>query len=435
MLRARLFVVGLTLRMAVILLMLMAAAPLLARQPRVAPEIATGTSTIRGRVIDSVTKAPVAGCSIRITTSGGLAQRVTDLAGTYELKDVAAGTYALMPIECPGYLRSCFGGYTPEGAPLCSTVDIARDQQRDSVDVSVIPGAIARGQVMTFDGKPATRASVRLGRGMKGEPTFMVTPVTTDTEGRFELINLPAGEWRLEVEIPPVPGGLRPPIVYYPGGLSWEDAVGVKLTAGKVTDRLTITVPRINENALTVIVPPPDATIDDIAVSVLRESPLITQRLEVNSEGIARLKGVVPGRYFAWARAASRDKRWAAFEVIDFIEDNYEARLHLMPTGSIAGRIVTDKGDPPPLGGVMVGASWVYDGVEVNPLDFDETPAGLDGSFRIDNLFGTRKLQLRGLDVDWDVAAIRQDRTDVTSSGVVVISDATTPATIVLRKR
>jgi hypothetical protein len=106
-----------------------------------------------------------------------------------------------------------------------------------------------------------------------------------------------------------------------------------------------------------------------------------------------------------------------------------------MPTGSIAGRIITDKGDPPPLAGVMVGASWIYDGVEVNPLDFDETPAGLDGSFRIDNLFGTRKLQLRGLDVDWEVAAIRQDRTDVTSSGVVVISDATTPATIVLRRR
>jgi hypothetical protein len=414
--------------------MLPAATTLLGQQPRIAPEIATGTSTIRGRVTDSITKAPVAGCSIRITSSGGVATRVSDLAGTYEFKDIAAGNYFFL-LECPGYLRSCFPVTNVDGAPPCSSVDLVRDQQRDHVDISVIPGAIARGQVMTYDGRPVTRASVRLGRGMKGEPTFLVTPVTTDTEGRFELVNLPAGEWRLEVEIPPVPGGLRPPIVYYPGGLSWEDAIGVKLTAGKITDRLTITMPRINENALTVIVPPPDATIDNIAVSVLRESPLITQRLEVNSEGIARLKGVVPGRYFAWARAASRDKRWAAFEVIDFIEDNYEARLHLMPTGSIAGRIITDKGDLPPLAGVMVGASWIYDGVEVNPLDFDETPAGLDGSFRIDNLFGTRKLQLRGLDVDWEVAAIRQDRTDVTSSGVVVISDATTPATIVLRRR
>jgi len=421
--------------MAVILLMLPAAAPLPAQQPRVAPEIATGTSTIRGRVIDSVTKAPVAGCSIRITTSGGLANRVTDLAGTYELKDVAAGTYGLMPIECPGYLRSCYGGYAPDGAPLCTTVDLVRDQERDNIDISVIPGAIARGQVMTFDGKPVTRASVRLGRGMKGEPTFMVTPVTTDTEGRFELVNLPAGEWRLEVEIPPVAGGLRPPIVYYPGGLSWEEAGGVELTVGKVTDRLTITLPRINENTLTVVVPPPDATIGDIAVSVLRESPLIVQRIDLNVEGVGTLKGVLPGRFFVSARASSRDKHWAAFEVVDFIEDSYEARLQLMPTGSIAGRIVTDKGDLPPLAGVIVGASWIYDGAEVNPLAVDEARAALDGSFRIDHLFGTRQLQLRALDVDWEVAAIRQDRTDVTSSGVVVVPDATTQATIVLRKR
>jgi hypothetical protein len=159
------------------------------------------------------------------------------------------------------------------------------------------------------------------------------------------------------------------------------------------------------------------------------------QRIDLNVEGVGTLKGVVPGRFFVSARASSRDKQWAAFEVVDFIEDSYEARLQLMPTGSIAGNIVTDKGDLPPLAGVMAGASWIYDGNEVNPLAVDEAPAALDGSFRIDHLFGTRKLQLRALDVDWEVAAIRQGRTDVTSSGVVVVPDATTQATIVLRKR
>ena len=189
----------------------------------------------------------------------------------------------------------------------------SRDQEREDVNFLVVPGAIARGQVMTFDGRPVTRASVRLGRGMRGEPTATNASATTDIEGHFELTNLPAGEWRLEVEIPPVPGGLRPPVVYYPGGLSWEEAGGVALEAGKVTDRLTITVPRINENILTIVVPPADATISDIAVSVLRESPLAVQQIDLNVEGVGMLKGIMPGRYFVTARAASRDKQWAAY--------------------------------------------------------------------------------------------------------------------------
>ena len=70
-----------------------------------------------------------------------------------------------------------------------------------------------------------------------------------------------------------------------------------------------------------------------------------------------------------------------------------------------------------------------------NPLAVDEAKVAPDGSFRIDNLFGTRKLQLRALGLEWEVAAVRQDRTDVTESGVIVVPDTIARATIVLRRR
>jgi hypothetical protein len=419
--------IGLRRRVGVISLIALAAIPLGARQ-FAPPPIAPGTSAIRGRVLDNVTKAPVAGCAIRAGTGGSFTSLVTDQGGAYEIRDVAAGQYYFR-IQCPSHLSICLGA-----DPSCA-VDVARDQERVGIDFTVVPGAIARGQVMTFDGRPVTRARVRLGRGMLGEPTFPATPSTTDTEGRFELLNLPAGEWRLEVEVPAVPGGMRPPIVYYPGGLSWEDATGVSLEAGKVSDRLTIVVPRINENVLTVVVPPADATISAVVVSVLQQSPLAVRQIALNAEGIGTVKGVLPGRYFVAARAASSDKQWAGFEVIDFIEDSYEARLQLAPTGSITGRIIVESGALPSLETAMVGAAWIYDGEEVNPLIFDEARATPDGSFRVDHLFGTRRLQVRGLDVGWEVAAVRQGRADVTANGIVVIPDSAIDATIVLRRR
>jgi len=420
---------------------LLLAATTVTAQQRTMPSIPKGTSTIRGHVIDSLTKEPVAGCVLRAGASGHFDTLVSGPDGAYELKDIAADDY-FFTVQCPGHLMNCLG---PDVAPSSADreialrrtclIEVVRDQQRDGVNFLVIPGAIARGRVLSFDGRPIAEANVRLGRGLGGEPVAMGTAAVTDKEGRFELSNLSAGEWRLEVEIPPAPGGLRPPIVYYPGGLSWEDAGSVVLEAGKVTDRLTITVPRINENALTIFVPPADATISDIVVSVLQESPLVVRQIELSADGVGTIKGVLPGRYFVTARAASRDKLWAGFEVVDFVADSYEARLQLLPTGSIAGNIVTDKGVLPPLDGVIVGASWIYDGAEVNPLAADEANVSPDGSFRVDHLFGTRKLQLRALGLEWEVAAIRQDRTDVTASGVTVVPDATTQATIVLRRR
>ena len=338
--------IGLVRRIGVISLLALAQASVLVAQQRpVKRPIPSGTSGISGRVIDRITKEPVAGCQLAVNGSGFFSTRRVRRRWHISAQEHRRRR-VLLQHQCPAHLMSCLPTDWPatraeaeEVLKRTCLIDVVRDQQRDAVNFLVTPGAIARGRVVTFDGRPIPRASVRLGRGMRAEsaPTG-VARATTDSEGRFEMTSLPAGEWRLEVEIPPVPGGLTPPVVYYPGGLSWEDAVGVELIAGKVAGNLEITVPRINENTLTVSVPPSDGTIADVVVSVLQQSPLVARRLPLNADGIGALKGIVPGRYFALALASSSDRRWAGFEVVDFLEGNYEARLQLLPTGSIAGQ-------------------------------------------------------------------------------------------------
>jgi Carboxypeptidase regulatory-like domain len=399
------------------------------------PPISPGTSAIRGHVIDAITKQGVPGCTVRAFTGPEFrsATLETNDQGGYELTNIAAGSYSLF-LTCPRHHSSACES-ADSGPNRCSSVNLVADQQRSNVNFRVTPGATARGRVVGADGVPIARAAVRLGAPLRNtDASFMVKPAFTDANGVFELVNLPAGEWRLEVDVPRPRGGLRPPIVYYPGGLTWDEAVGIELAAGKVTGNLTVVVPKIIEKTLTVRMAP-DKAITRLAVSVLRAAPLTVLRLNLDRDGVATIKGMLPGRYVVAARGSSKRHQWAAFEVVDFAGDSVDVSLKLLPTGSIAGKVVAERGTLPPLDSVSVGASWVHDGAAVTPLDPDRIAVARNGSFRISDLFGTRKLQLSGLDPQWAIRAIRQKRRDVTTSGVEIVPGRTIETTIVVARQ
>ena len=98
-------------------------------------------------------------------------------------------------------------------------------------------------------------------------------------------------------------GGAATAVIYYPGVLSEDEAGFVELVAGAVKENITITVPRVLHSTLTVRVPPPDETLTLVVVSITRPSPLMTQRLELDAEGQAVVRGLVAGRYLVTATA------------------------------------------------------------------------------------------------------------------------------------
>jgi hypothetical protein len=224
-------------------------------------------------------------------------------------------------------------------------------------------------------------------------------------------------------------------VIYAPGVMSRDEAGIVQLAAGRVTENITITVPPVLSSTVTVRVPPPDATMSSMTVSITRVSPLMTQPLQLDSDGRATITGLVEGRYFVTATAWSGGDRWVAYQVIDLIQDSVEVSLHLQPAGRIRGRIVAARGAMPPLNGATVGATWIDDEVKLNPLSPNEAPVGADGTFEIGGLFGRRILQLMRFDPDWKIESVMYGRSDVATAGVDVTPNATTEVTIIVARR
>ena len=400
--------------------------------------LAEGTSAIRGMVTDALTKTPIAGCEVRAgRISFGPPPRPqssvvrTEPDGTYEFAGIADGMYSLS-VRCPSHLPPCF---LPDerNSPPCGSLAVLGNQQRSGLDFRLTPGAVARGRVVDGNGHPVSKAVVRLGGPFIDRPIIGGGAAATNADGTFELSNLPDGAWRLEVDVPPPPDAPRQPTIYYPGVLTRDDAGRVDLTAGRVTANITITVPRILESTLTVRIPPPDATIRSVGVSLFRPSPLMSRPLQLDGEGRATVRGLTEGRYFVAATGHSPEGLWIAHELVEFIGD-VDISLHLQPAGRIRGRVVTNRGGLPPLGDATVGAVWVDEDVTLNPLTPEESPVAADGTFEIAGLFGRRKLQLLRFDPDWRIQSVLQGRSDVTT-GVDVSPNSTTDVTIIVRQR
>jgi hypothetical protein len=413
---------------------LLAVAADTAAQPRGAQPLPAGTSALRGTLTDALSNEPVANCEVRAAlTAATRASAVTTGAdGSFEFAGIPEGSYFLM-IRCPSHLTTCIQSKEAGTAP-CSTITLFRDQQRNDLDFRLTPGAVARGRVLNGAGKPVANAIVRLGGPLSDRPLITLQGVTTKADGTFDLPNLPDGAWRLEVEIPPMPGTPRVPIVYYPGVLSREEAGAIEFVAGHVKDNLTISIPRSLESTVTVRVPPPDGTMT-MAVSIIRAEPLMTQPLQLDADGQAVIRGLVAGRYFVTLTATSGPHRFADYLAVNFAGDSVDVSLQLQPVGRIRGRIVSNGGSLPPLAGATVGAVWIDEDVVLNPMVPEESPVAADGTFEINGLFGRRRLQLIRFDPDWRIQAVLHGKTDVTALGIDVAPNSTADVTISVGRR
>lgn len=394
--------------------------------------IDAGTSAVRGRIVDAQSGEPVADLAVRLfsTRSFATGSTQTNAEGIYEFAGIAAGPYSLS-VDTRTYLPAC--RQTPEqSSPACSQFALAEDQIRSDLDFRLMPGAVARGRV-TDSGGRALRATVRLGVPYREPASALVRPAATMPDGTFALTGIPPGTWTLELELPRAEGR-RPPILYYPGVVSRDETVPIEFRAGIVTNDVNFVVPVGATRTITMKVRRPAKTGAVVSAAVLRASPVMAMRVDLNAEGVGIIKNLSEGRYFVAARSWSDRDVLVASGIVDLVTDSQEIQLTLRRAGRITGKVVTERGGLPPIDGLRVGAAWVHDDVEINPLVPDQVAVSPDGKFRIDGLFGRRAMQLIGLSADWRIRSVRQGRRDVTR-GVEVTPARTVDVTIVVGLR
>ena len=414
------------------LLAVLAIAETTAAQLRQDP-LPKGTTTLRGVLTDAMTKTPVAGCSVR-ALSGGRSNLVSSGPdGRYEFAGVGEGIFFLR-VECPEHVGACSALPNAEQG-VCSEFTLFKDEQR-AMDFRLTPAAVVRGRVVDGAGKPISQATVRVLRSPKPNvfPTGSVIG-TTKADGSYELDKLAPGEWLIEVELPPSASTFRVPVVYYPGVFDRDGAAGVEVTAGLVKDNVTITVPPVLVGTMTVRMPPPDALMTDVNVTLIQVSPRADKRLALDADGQAIIKGLTEGRYVVSATGRWQQQTWAAFQALDFSGDPIEVPLNLQPAGRIRGRVIAERGGPLPLDGASVGAAWVDNDVTLNALSPEEANVAPDGTFEIVGVFGRRMMQLMRFEPEWTIDSVRQGKSDVTATGVEVAPNSTTEVTIVVRPR
>jgi hypothetical protein len=173
------------------------------------PELRTGTSSIRGRVVNATTGTPVRRAQIQATLSADQAGRrepprnqTTDDNGAFLFANLPAGKWALRATK-NGYVAQEFGQRSAFAS--VDPVSLAEGQQLIA-DFRLSRGGAISGRIVDEFGDPisgATVAALRFQVTAQGFRTTRTgTSVPTDDTGAYRVYGLPPGQYYVSMTDP-----------------------------------------------------------------------------------------------------------------------------------------------------------------------------------------------------------------------------------------
>src|SRR5262245_7418515 len=211
---------------------------------------ATGTSVVRGRIIDAQSGAPLRRASVRIFSPQIRESRtaLTDAEGRYEFTDLPAGQFNLNATKV-GFVDLAYGQTAPSemGKPL----KIGDKQVVEKIDFLLPRGAVVTGRVLDEYGEPIADVQVSMLRNQYSvtgpRPVNTGRTATTNDIGEFRLFGLAPGQYFLSAAYraqmyggPTLGDTSGYAITYYPGTANLADAQKLSIGVGGSISDVTV---------------------------------------------------------------------------------------------------------------------------------------------------------------------------------------------------
>ena len=297
--------------------LLLALAPWAAAQQ--ANQAAPDAWRITGKVVDALSGAPLARCSVEIgpTEDRGASRSIeTGNDGVFAFDGLAQGKYRLSASK-RGYLPQDYEQHDN----FSTAIAVGPGLQSEGLNFKVVPQAVINGVVTEEHGEPVRRAQVRLFKDQDRlgiRSTVQRQTTATDDRGVYQLARIDPGNYYLAVsgqpwyaqalrhslpnekeEEPASPLDVAYPTTFYPQATNSEDATPIPIRGG---ERIQADVTLNAQPALHVRIRLPVQ--DQESGFGLRMSQSIFGQVEPVSSfgqtvqnGVMEISGILPGHY------------------------------------------------------------------------------------------------------------------------------------------
>jgi hypothetical protein len=286
-------------------------------QPVAVQRAADPDAQVAGRVVDAISRAPVAGATvllmplIQLLSSPPPRGTITDADGNFIFHRLGPGRYRI-DAQKPGVAWS-----------TAQTIDVTASQSVTDVELALQPGAVIAGRIVDANGGPVSDVAVEALRqqtGPDGQAPATTPPQTahTNDRGEFRLEGLDEGSYLL-LAAPLSPRPVAPPTApalvlahtYYPGTPNKETAEAVTVVSGQALDHLQFSMLMLPAHEVSgVVVNEAGAPVAGVFVVLTADSttggPGRPATGETDPNGAFRFGGIVSGTYRLMAETRGR---------------------------------------------------------------------------------------------------------------------------------